>query len=44
MDTKLTLNFDEDIILKANKYAAKNNISLSRLTDFLLANVVENQY
>jgi hypothetical protein len=44
MDTKLTLSFDEDIILKAKKYAEKNNISLSRLIEFLLANVVEKQY
>lgn len=35
MDTKITLSFDESAISKAKKYAEENNISLSRLTEFL---------
>lgn len=44
MDTKITLSFDEDVVKKAKKYAEKNNISLSRLTEFLLRKVTGNQY
>jgi hypothetical protein len=44
MDTKLTLSFDEDIINKAKKYAERNNISLSRMIEHLLAKVVEKPY
>jgi hypothetical protein len=36
MDCKITLSFDESVIQKAKKYAANNDISLSRLTEFLL--------
>lgn len=36
MDTKLTLSLDEAVIVKAKRYAATNNISLSRLVEFLL--------
>jgi hypothetical protein len=36
MDSKITLSFDESVIDKAKKYSANNNISLSRLTEFLL--------
>ena len=35
MDAKITLSFDEGSISKAKKYAEENNISLSRLTEFL---------
>ena len=35
MDTKITLRFDESVIEDAKKFADKNNISLSRLTEFL---------
>lgn len=37
MDTKITLSFDEAVVLRAKKFAAANNISLSRLTEFLLS-------
>ena len=37
MDTKITLSFDEAVIAKAKRYAEKNNISLSRLVEFLLS-------
>ncbi|MEP7253328.1 MAG: DUF6364 family protein, partial [Ginsengibacter sp.] len=36
MDNKVTLSFDESVISRAKKYAEKNNISLSRLIEFLL--------
>jgi antitoxin component of RelBE/YafQ-DinJ toxin-antitoxin module len=44
MDTKLTLSFDEDIINKAKSFAERNNISLSRMIEHLLAKVVEKPY
>ncbi len=40
MDIKLTLSFNEEIILKAKKFAADRNLSLSRLTELLLTKVV----
>ncbi|MBS1511964.1 MAG: hypothetical protein JST86_14040 [Bacteroidetes bacterium] len=39
MDAKVTLSFDEDVINKAKRFARENNISLSRLTEFLLDKV-----
>jgi len=44
MDNKITLSFDENIIAKAKKYAEDNNISLSRLIEFLLKKVTSNNY
>ena len=44
MDNKITLSFDESVISKAKKYAAKNNISLSRLVEFLLKKVTSKGY
>jgi hypothetical protein len=44
MDAKITLSFDETVIKKAKKYAENNNISLSRLTEFLLSKVTSNSY
>ena len=44
MDSKITLSFDENIISKAKKYAEKNNISLSRLIEFLLKKVTSANY
>ena len=44
MDNKITLSFDESIISKAKKYAENNNISLSRLIEFLLKKVTSNNY
>jgi hypothetical protein len=44
MDNKITLSFDKTIISKAKKYAGKNNISLSRLIEFLLKKVTSNNY
>jgi hypothetical protein len=39
MDAKITLSFDEQVIIKAKRFADDNNISLSRLTEFLLSKV-----
>lgn len=44
MDTKVTLSFNEEIIRKAKVYAADNNISLSRLIEFLLTKVTTKEY
>ncbi|MCX6275891.1 MAG: DUF6364 family protein [Bacteroidetes bacterium] len=44
MDAKITLSFDEAVIRKAKKYADANNISLSRLTEFLLGKVTASSY
>ncbi|MBS1599203.1 MAG: hypothetical protein JST75_13345 [Bacteroidetes bacterium] len=44
MDTKITLSFNEAIIKKAKKYADANNISLSRLIEFLLTKITTAQY
>ncbi|MFT3933896.1 MAG: DUF6364 family protein [Chitinophagaceae bacterium] len=44
MDSKITLSFDEAVIKKAKKYAADNNISLSRLIEFLLKKITSNNY
>lgn len=44
MDNKITLSFDESVITKAKKYAENNNISLSRLIEFLLNKITSNNY
>ena len=44
MDAKITLSFNEAVIRKAKKYAEENNISLSRLTEFLLGKVTGSSY
>ena len=44
MDAKLTLHFDQDVIAKAKEFAAANNISLSRLTEFLYRKITSNHY
>jgi hypothetical protein len=44
MDAKITLSFDEDVITKAKRYAEKNNISLSRLVEFLLMKTTSSNY
>ncbi len=44
MDAKITLSFDESVINKAKRYADDNNISLSRLTEFLLNKVTSKSY
>lgn len=44
MDQKVTLSFNNEVILKAKKYAEENNISLSRLIEFLLTRVISQEY
>lgn len=44
MDTKITLSFDEDVIKKAKQYATDNNISLSRLTEYLYTQITNENY
>ena len=44
MDAKITLSFDEAVIKKAKRYADNNNISLSRLIEFLLSKITNNNY
>ena len=40
MDSKITLSFDKQVIAQAKEFAAANNISLSRLTEFLLSKTI----
>jgi hypothetical protein len=44
MDAKITLSFDDQVIAEAKKFAENNNISLSRLTEFLLSKVTSTSY
>jgi hypothetical protein len=44
MDAKITLSFNENIINKAKKFANDNNMSLSRLMEFLLKKVTTSGY
>ena len=44
MDTKITLSFDESVIKKAKQYAEANNISLSRMIEFLLKKITSSHY
>jgi len=44
MDAKITLSFDQSIINKAKKFADSQNISLSRLTEFLYSRIVSGHY
>ena len=38
------MSFDESVIAKARRYADKNNISLSRLVEFLLQKATSTHY
>ncbi len=44
MKTKLTLHFDKSVIEKTKTFAAENNISLSRLTEFLYRQITSGNY
>lgn len=44
MDAKITLSFDKKIIEKAKKYAESQNMSLSRLLEYLLDNITSKKY
>lgn len=44
MDAKITLSFNKSVIENAKDYAEENNISLSRLIEFLLTKVTSKSY
>ncbi len=44
MDAKVTLSFDASVIQSAKKFAESQNISLSRLTEFLYRQLESKQY
>jgi len=44
MDAKVTLSFDSSVIQAAKKFAESQNISLSRLTEFLYRQLESKQY
>ncbi|MBK8620725.1 MAG: hypothetical protein IPN79_02930 [Saprospiraceae bacterium] len=44
MDAKVTLSFDAEVIRKAKIFAEGQNISLSRLTEFLYKKMTEKSY
>lgn len=44
MDAKITLSFDEKVIEKAKEFAAKNNMSLSRLTEHFYRNITSGHF
>jgi len=44
MEAKLTLYFNQDVIEKAKEFAAANNTSLSRLTEFLYRQITSGGY
>lgn len=44
MDAKITLSFDKQVIERAKHYAESQNISLSRLMEFLLDKITSSQY
>ena len=41
MDTKLTLNLDEEVIEKAKSYAKNNQVSLSKLIENYLNSLIK---
>lgn len=44
MDSKITLSFNKDVIEKAKEFASQNNISLSRLTEYLYSQITSGSY
>ena len=44
MDAKITLAFNRDVIEKAKDFAESNNISLSRLTEYLYSQLTSQNY
>ena len=44
MDAKITLSFDKEVIIKAKEFAESQNISLSRLMEFLLRQITSGIY
>lgn len=44
MDAKITLSFDKQVIERAKQYAETQNVSLSRLMEFLLDKITSNHF
>ncbi|OFY95335.1 MAG: hypothetical protein A3K10_05910 [Bacteroidetes bacterium RIFCSPLOWO2_12_FULL_31_6] len=44
MDAKITLSFDKQVIERAKQYAESQNISLSRLMEFLLDKITSGKF
>ena len=44
MDAKITLRLNKSVIEKANEYVDRNNVCLSRLTEFLLNKVTSSTH
>jgi hypothetical protein len=44
MDAKITLSFNRETIDKAKRFAESQNISLSRLTEFLYRRITSGHY
>ena len=44
MDAKLTLHFAKEVINNAKAFAAANNISLSRLTEYIYRSITSGDY
>ncbi len=44
MDTKITLSFDKEVIGKAKQFAEAQNISLSRMMEFILRQITSGNY
>ncbi len=44
MDAKVTLSFDKDVIDRAKSFAEENNISLSRLTEYLYTQITSKNF
>jgi hypothetical protein len=44
MDAKITLSFDKSVIEQAKQYTESQNISLSRLMEFLLRKITSGNY
>ena len=44
MDAKVTLSFDKQVIQSAKAFAESQNISLSRLTEFLYRQITSSQF
>jgi hypothetical protein len=44
MDAKITLSFNKEVIEKAKKFAVTQNMSLSRLMEFLLRQITSGNY
>jgi hypothetical protein len=44
MDAKITLSFDKEVIASAKKFADAQNISLSRMMEYLLREITSGNY